>query len=229
MTHPPHTQDHGGHHGHHHYLVPFALIFLFAIIEAVGGWYTGSLALLSDAGHMFSDVLALGLAWLAAVLAKKPGIARHASGVSYVELAVAIINALTMLVVIVFIIIEAWTRFIAPHPVEGLGLTIIASLGLLVNLIVAKQLHHQSLQHGESLNNRAAFLHVMGDLLGSIAAVLAGLVIYFSGWTPIDPILSLFISVLLLLFTFNLMRDIARTWLSKKPGETGWAHHGHDH
>jgi cobalt-zinc-cadmium efflux system protein len=69
----------------------------------------------------------------------------------------------------------------------------------------------------------------MGDLLGSIAAVLAGLVIYFSGWTPIDPILSLFISVLLLLFTFNLMRDIARTWLSKKPGETGWAHHGHDH
>jgi cobalt-zinc-cadmium efflux system protein len=228
MTHP-HTHHHSSQHGHHHYLVPFTLIFLFAIMEAVGGWYTGSLALLSDAGHMFSDVLALGLAWLAAVLAKKPGIARHASGVSYVELAVAVINALTMLVVIVFVIVEAWARFIAPHPVEGLGLTIIASLGLLVNLIVAKQLHHQSLQHGESLNNRAAFLHVMGDLLGSIAAVLAGLVIYFSGWTPIDPILSLFISVLLLLFTFNLMRDIARTWLSKKPGETGWAHHEHDH
>lgn len=229
MTHPPHTHDHGGHHGHHHYLVPFALIFLFAIIEAVGGWYTGSLALLSDAGHMFSDVLALGLAWLAAVLAKKPGIARHASGVSYVELAVAVINALTMLGVIVFVIVEAWARFIAPHPVEGLGLTIIASLGLLVNLIVAKQLHQQSLHHGASLNNRAAFLHVLGDLLGSIAAVLAGLVIYFTGWTPIDPILSLFISLLLLLFTFNLMRDIARTWLSKKPGEAGWAHHCHDH
>lgn len=229
MTHPPHTHHHGGHHGHHHYLVPFALIFLFAIIEAVGGWYTGSLALLSDAGHMFSDVLALGLAWLAAVLAKKPGIARHASGVSYVELAVAVINVLTMLVVIVFVIVEAWTRFIAPHPVEGLGLTIIASLGLLVNLIVAKQLHQQSVHHGASLNNRAAFLHVLGDLLGSIAAVLAGLVIYFTGWTPIDPILSLFISLLLLLFTFNLMRDIARTWLSKKPGEAGWAHHGHDH
>lgn len=229
MTHPPHTHDHRGHHGHHHYLVPFALIFLFAIIEAVGGWYTGSLALLSDAGHMFSDVLALGLAWLAAVLAKKPGIARHASGVSYVELAVAVINALTMLGVVVFVIVEAWARFIAPHPVEGLGLTIIASLGLLVNLIVAKQLHQQSLRHGSSLNNRAAFLHVLGDLLGSIAAVLAGLVIYFTGWTPIDPILSLFISLLLLLFTFNLMRDIARTWLSKKPGEAGWAHHGHDH
>jgi cobalt-zinc-cadmium efflux system protein len=178
---------------------------------------------------MFSDVLALGLAWLAAVLAKKPGIARHASGVSYVELAVAVINALTMLGVIVFVIVEAWARFIAPHPVEGLGLTIIASLGLLVNLIVAKQLHQQSLHHGASLNNRAAFLHVLGDLLGSIAAVLAGLVIYFTGWTPIDPILSLFISLLLLLFTFNLMRDIARTWLSKKPGEAGWAHHGHDH
>jgi cobalt-zinc-cadmium efflux system protein len=234
MTHPPHTQDHGGHHGghhgHHHYLVPFALIFLFAIIEAVGGWYTGSLALLSDAGHMFSDVAALGLAWLAAILASKPKVARHASGVSYAELAVAIINALTMLVVISWVIIEAIARFKQPQAVEGLGLTLIASLGLIVNLIVAKQLHHQSLQHGKSLNNRAAFLHVMGDLLGSIAAVVAGLVVYFTGWTPIDPILSLFISVLLLLFTFNLLRDLARTLFGgHAPQAWGRAEHEHHH
>jgi cobalt-zinc-cadmium efflux system protein len=80
-----------------------------------------------------------------------------------------------------------------------------------VNLIVAKQLHHQTLHHGESLNNKAAFLHVMGDLLGSVTAVAAGLVIYLTGWMPIDPILSLFISVLLLVFTLNLMGDIGKT------------------
>jgi cobalt-zinc-cadmium efflux system protein len=103
-------------------------------------------------------------------------------------------------------------------------------LGLIVNLIVAKQLHHQSLQHGKSLNNRAAFLHVMGDLLGSIAAVVAGLVVYFTGWTPIDPILSLFISVLLLLFTFNLLRDLARTLFGgHAPKAWGHAEHEHDH
>jgi len=236
MTQPSHQQaphHHAPHHRHQqhhqHYFIPFSLIFLFAVVETVGGWYTGSLALLSDAAHMFSDVLALGLAWLAAVLAKKPGVARHASGLSYVELAVAMLNALTMLLVIVFVIVEAWSRFIAPHPVEGLGLTIIASLGLLVNLIVAKQLHQQSVHHGASLNHRAALLHVLGDLLGSIAAVLAGLVIYFTAWTPIDPILSLFISVLLLLFTFNLMRDIARALLNKQPSDTGLVNHVHDH
>ncbi|PKO53117.1 MAG: cation transporter, partial [Betaproteobacteria bacterium HGW-Betaproteobacteria-20] len=96
-------------------------------------------------------------------------------------------------------------------PVQGLGLMIIATLGLIVNLIVAKQLHHQALHHGESLNNRAAFLHVIGDLLGSLAAVAAGVIIYITGWMPIDPILSLLISLLLLVFTLNLVRDIWKT------------------
>ncbi|MFM2440809.1 MAG: hypothetical protein RLZZ349_536, partial [Pseudomonadota bacterium] len=192
-----HDEDHDDH-DHDHYLVPFLLIFTFAIVEAIGSWYTGSLALLSDAGHMFTDVAALGLAWLAAILAKKPHLARHKSGVSYAELAVSIINALTMLAVIVYVVLEAIHRFKNPQRVQGLGLIIIATLGLIVNLIVAKQLHHQTLHHGESLNNKAAFLHVMGDLLGSVTAVAAGLVIYLTGWMPIDPILSLFISVLLL-------------------------------
>lgn len=207
--HPDHTQD--DHDDHDHYLIPFLLIFIFAIVEAVGGWWTGSLALLSDAGHMFSDVAALGLAWMASVIAKKPNVARHKSGVSYVELAVSIINALTMLAVITFVVIEAIARFKQSHQVQGLALTIIATLGLIVNLIVAKQLHHQALHHGKSLNNRAAFLHVIGDLLGSVAAVAAGVVIYFTGWMLIDPILSLLISVLLLVFTLNLIRDIWHT------------------
>lgn len=210
----PHCH-HDDHDDHDHYLIPFALIFSFAIVEAVGSWYTGSLALLSDAGHMFSDVLALGLAWMAGIMAKKPHVKRHKSGVSYVELAVSIINALTLLLVIFYVIVEAIERFKTPHHVQGLGLTIIATLGLIVNIIVAKQLHHQATHHAETLNNRAAFLHVLGDLLGSIAAVLAGVVIYFTGWMPIDPILSLLISALLLIFTVNLVRDICRTMRGK--------------
>ncbi len=208
-THDDHDDDHD------HYLIPFSLIFIFAIVEAVGSWYTGSLALLSDAGHMFSDVAALGLAWLAGRMAKRPNIARHASGVSYAELSVSIINALTMFIVIAYVVIEAINRFKHPHHVQGLGLMIIAVIGLVVNLIVAKQLHHQAEHHGESLNNRAAFLHVIGDLLGSIAAVAAGVVIYFTGWVLIDPILSLLISILLFVFTMNLVRDIVTTLRSR--------------
>lgn len=210
------TVAHDDHDDHHHYLIPFLLILVFAIVEALGSWYTGSLALLSDAGHMFSDVAALALAWLAGVVAKKPGVARHISGVSYAELAVSIINAATMLVVIVFVVFEAISRIKQPHQVQGFGLMIIALLGLVVNLVVAKQLHHQALHHGESLNNHAAFLHVIGDLLGSVAAVAAGVVIYFTGWMPIDPILSLFISLLLLVFTLNLVRDIWHTLQGKQ-------------
>jgi cobalt-zinc-cadmium efflux system protein len=219
---------HDDHDDHDHYLIPFLLIFTFAIVEAFGSWYTGSLALLSDAGHMFSDVAALGLAWMAGVMAKKPNIARHKSGVTYVELGVSIFNAISLLVVIIFVVVEAIARFNEPHHVQGLGLTIIATLGLIVNIVVAKQLHHQAAHHAETLNNRAAFLHVMGDLLGSVAAVAAGVVIYFTGWMPIDPILSLLISVLLFVFTLNLIRDIWQT-LHLKPGQTAPGLGQHDH
>ena len=220
-----HLHEHDDHDDHDHYFIPFILIFCFAIVEAVGSWYTGSLALLSDAGHMFSDVLALGLAWMAGVMAKKPHVKRHKSGVSYVELGVSIFNALTLLAVIVFVVVEALARFKQPHHVQGLSLTIIATLGLVVNIIVAKQLHHQANHHAETLNNRAAFLHVMGDLLGSLAAVAAGLVIYFTGWMPIDPILSILISMLLLIFTINLMRDIFKTL----QGTASLGEHDHAH
>lgn len=220
--------NHDDHDDHDHYLIPFLLIFTFAIVEAVGSWYTGSLALLSDAGHMFSDVAALGLAWMAGILSKKPNVARHKSGVTYVELGVSIFNAISLLAVIAFVVVEAIARFKTPHHVQGLGLTIIATLGLLVNVIVAKQLHHQAVYHAETLNNRAAFLHVIGDLLGSVAAVAAGVVIYFTGWMPIDPILSLLISILLFVFTLNLIRDIWKTF-HLKPGQALPRLGQHDH
>jgi len=213
---------------HDHYMIPFLLIFTFAIVEAVGSWYTGSLALLSDAGHMFTDVTALGLAWMASAMARRKHVARHKSGVSYVEISVSVVNAVTMLLVIAYVVYEAIHRFQNPHEVRGLGLMVIATLGLIVNLIVAKQLHHQAEHHGESLNNRAAFLHVVGDLLGSLAAVAAGVVIYFTGWMMIDPILSLLISILLLVFTLNLIRDIVKTLRTDSPlPQASGCPHGH--
>ncbi|HYN53727.1 MAG TPA: cation diffusion facilitator family transporter, partial [Methylotenera sp.] len=102
-------------------------------------------------------------------------------------------------------------RYKQPQHVQGLEVMVIAVFGLVVNLIVAKLLHHQPHHHEDTLNKRAAFLHVMGDLLGSVAAIVAGLVIYLTGWMQIDPILSLLISILLLVFTFNLIRDIWQT------------------
>ncbi len=227
-SHTPLGNSQHQHDDHDHYMIPFLLIFIFAVVEAVGSWYTGSLALLSDAGHMFTDVTALGLAWMASALSRKQYVARHKSGVSYVEIGVSAINALTMLLVIVYVVYEAIHRFQNPHEVRGLGLMVIATLGLIVNLIVAKQLHHQAEHHGESLNNRAAFLHVVGDLLGSLAAVAAGVVIYFTGWMMIDPILSLLISVLLLVFTLNLIRDIVKTLRSEnKLPQVNGCPHGH--
>ena len=204
-------QPQESHHHQLHYFLPFSLILVFAIVEVVGGLWTESLALLSDAAHMFSDVGALALAWLASVVAYRASAARHRSGVSFAELTVSIMNVITMLLVIVLVTIEAISRFKQPPQVQGFGLIVISTLGLVVNVVVAKLLHQHTLHEGASLNSRAAFLHVLGDLLGSLAAVLAGLVIYFTGWMLIDPILSMFISILLLLFTLNLMRDIWQT------------------
>jgi cobalt-zinc-cadmium efflux system protein len=221
--------DPENHHEHHHYLIPFLLIFVFAIVETAGGFWTGSLALLSDAAHMFSDVAALGLAWMAGIISKKPNAKRHSCGVSYAELIVSIINVIAMLAISIFVVIEAIIRFKNPHPVHGGGVVLLASIGFIVNLIVAKQLHHQAEHHGESLNNRAAFLHVLGDLAGSAAAIIAGVVIYLTGWVPIDPILSIVISLLILVPTVKLIHDIWGTMHHRKGLNFGHRHDDEEH
>jgi cobalt-zinc-cadmium efflux system protein len=212
---------------HTHYVWPFFLIFSYAIVEVIGGVWTGSLALLSDAGHMFSDVAALGLAWFGAVLASKPNAKKHASNVTYAEITVSIINALTMLIVIMWILFEAVARLKAPQVVKGMEVMVIAFIGLIVNLIVAKKLHQSAHDHGSDLNNRAALLHVLGDLLGSVTAIAAGLVIYFTGWMQIDAILSIVISLLLTGLTLNLIKDIWRTLRLKEPAIGHDGHHHH--
>jgi cobalt-zinc-cadmium efflux system protein len=159
----PHHHTHRHSHNDHVLLWPLILVLGFAIVEAVGGWYTGSLALLGDAGHMFSDAAALGLAWLGAWVAARPASHKHSYGLLRAEIIVALVNGLLMLLVVAWIVYEAIERLQAPEPVRGLEVMVIAGLGLVVNIIVAMRLH----QHQHNLNHRAALLHVLGDLLGS--------------------------------------------------------------
>ncbi|WP_137718649.1 cation diffusion facilitator family transporter [Methylobacillus flagellatus] len=214
-----HDVDHHRHHRDHKaggdrmLLWALLLIASFAIVEALGGWFTGSLALLGDAGHMISDAAALGLAWLGSWIARKPASQRHSYGLVRAEVMVALINGLLMLAVVIAIVVEALHRLEHPQAVQGIEVMLIAALGLIVNIVVARQLH----QHQDSLNHRAALLHVLGDLLGSIAALAAGAVIYFTGWLAIDPILSLFICALILISTLRLLREVLHVLMEGVP------------
>lgn len=215
-----HDHDHGN-----PFLIPFVLVLIFAIIEFVGGVLTHSLALLGDSWHMLTDTTALGLAMYAAYRTSKA----HANNrQSRSELVASIINAVIMLVVIVWIIVEAIERLKNPQPVMGGYVMLVAFAGLIVNIVVALRLNHMAHHHGgeKSLNQRAALLHVMGDLLGSLAALAAGAVIYFTSWLAIDPILSILISLLLLVVTLNLIKDI---WYTIKGRAKDRSHHGHHH
>lgn len=202
----PSNDHHHEHESDNPFFIPFFLILIFAVIEFAGGILTNSLALLGDAWHMFSDVFALGLAWFASHYAGRSK--KHKNGQSYIEITASIINAVLMLVVVIYIVLEAIDRFKNPHVVTGGYVMLIAFLGLIVNIIVAKLLHEDDHDHLHNHNKRAAFLHVMSDLLGSFAALVAGAVIYFTGWLPIDSILSIFISFLILAVTLKLIRDI---------------------
>lgn len=175
----------------------------FAVVEAIAGFWSNSLALLSDAGHMATDTAALTLALVAQLLAKRPPSAKHSFGFGRAEALAAFVNGLAMLVVVGWIAVEAAQRLSNPIPVQGEAVFIVAAIGLAVNLLVAWLLSHDK----ENVNTRAALVHVLGDLLGSIAALIAGAVIYYTGWLPIDPLLSIFVSVLILRSTISVLRE----------------------
>jgi cobalt-zinc-cadmium efflux system protein len=166
-----------------------ALTIGFAALEAAGGWWTGSLALLSDAGHMLTDGAALGLGALAAWVARRPPSAHHSYGLGRVEVFAALINALAMLVIVALLGYEAFLRLQAPAPVKGGAAALIALAGLVLNLVILRRLA----PHGHDMNARAARLHVIGDALGSLAALVSGVVIALGGWPGIDPVASLLI------------------------------------
>jgi cobalt-zinc-cadmium efflux system protein len=198
-------------HAHHHrpeaagrgLWLATALTLAYAGVEASVGWWAGSLALVADAGHMVNDAAALTLAAVAAWLSRQPASARHSYGFGRAEFLAALINSLGLLVLVAWIAVSAVQRLHDPQPVAGEAVSLAAAIGLVLNIGVA-----WLLSRGErNLNTRAALLHVLGDLLGSVAALLAGVVIAFTGWTPIDPLLSLGISALIVVSSLRLLRE----------------------
>ena len=193
--------------------VALALTAGFALVEAVGGWLSGSLALISDAGHMATDAAAFVLALIAQGVARRPPSQQASYGYARAEVLAAFINALAMLALVVWIAVEAVERLLAPAPVAGPVVMAVAAAGMAVNVVVAWMLSRVS----GSINARGALLHVFGDLLGSVAALIAGAVIYTSGWTPIDPILSVVVALLILRSTWELLKQSAAVLLERVP------------
>lgn len=222
-----HQRRHDDHDHGNPFFIPFILILIFSFVEFYTGVQAKSLALLGDAWHMFSDVFSLGLAMVAAHGASKTH--RHDGEHTKFELVASIINAALMLLVVAWIIFEAIERFNNPQPVAGASVMLVAFIGLVINLVVALRLHHLAHHHGgdRNLNQRAALIHVIGDLLGSIAALISGVVIYLTSWFPIDPILSVVISLLLLTVTVSLIKDIWATCQGQASSKG--AHHRHHH
>ncbi|MDX9739976.1 MAG: cation diffusion facilitator family transporter [Gammaproteobacteria bacterium] len=211
--HHEHGHDHVSHASEHALLWGLILTLGFAAVEATGGWISGSLALLSDAAHMLSDATALGLAALAARFARLPPSPRHSYGLVRAEVLSALFNGVFMLLVIAGIVWHAVARLRDPTPVDG-GLVIaIAAAGMLVNVLIIWVLHRGE----QNLNVRGAMIHVIGDLLGSVAALIAGLVIHFTGWMPIDPLLSFLICALILFSCLRLLRDVVHVIMEGVP------------
>ncbi len=206
--------SHGANAPHKILMIAIAVTFLFAIIEALGGWWANSLALLGDAGHMASDALALGIAAFAAWVAQKPPSSKHSYGLGRAEILAAWVSSLMLLIVSIVVIAEAIERIHSPEHVKGGTVVIIAFLGLIVNGFVAWMLARGD----RTLNMRAALLHVMGDFLGSIAALIAGAVIYKTGWFPIDPILSILIGLLILFSSLRILRESLLILMEGVPG-----------
>lgn len=225
-----HAHVHGHAHGHAHahepdrpaFVAALAITFAYAFVELGGGIWSGSLALASDAGHMFSDSLALGLAAGAAWLARRPPGVRHSYGLARAEVIGATVNGLLMLGIIVVLVVEAVERLLQPRAVAAIPVMAIAAVGLAVNAGVAFIL---SRGH-RTLNVRGALVHVMGDLLSSVAALIAGAVIYATGWYLIDPILSLAIAALILLTTLKLLRDALHVLMEGVPAAVDFAEIG---
>ncbi|MGX9932890.1 cation diffusion facilitator family transporter [Virgibacillus salarius] len=195
----------GHDHGHDHthgankktLMISFIIITSYMIIEAIGGFITNSLALLSDAGHMLSDAISLGIALLAFTLGEKAANYSKTFGYKRFEILAAVLNGVTLVIIAIFIFYEAIQRFQNPPEVASTGMLIIASIGLLVNILVAWIMMRGG-DVEENLNMRGAYLHVISDMLGSIGAIIAALLIMFFGWGWADPLASVIVAVLVL-------------------------------
>ncbi len=200
-------------HGARPLAIAVALTLGYAVVELIGGLWSGSLALLADAGHMATDSAALLFALAANIIARRPVSDRFSFGLARVEVVAAFVNALAMIAVVAWIFFEAIQRLYSPVPVKGLGVFAIAGVGLLINIGVAWTLSRDR----ENINTRAALIHVMGDLLGSVAAIVAGLVIFFGGPLMADPLLSMFVAALILRSALGVLRETTHVLLDSVP------------
>src|SRR5690606_37375556 len=229
----PHVHEHGhGHeHGHAHdhshdhshdlrelgrrrLSIVLAITAAFMVVELIGGILANSLALIADAAHMLSDVASLALAIFALWFSRRPATPRKSFGYLRIEILAALINGATLIALSLLIYWQAWTRLRAPQEVEGGLMLAVAAGGLIVNIIGALLLHGAS---GHSLNVRGAYLHVLGDLLGSVGAIAAAFVILFTGWMPADPIISAVVATLILYSSFRLVRESVDVLLEATP------------
>lgn len=217
------SHSHGHSHGHNRdqtssnmrrVIIALVLTGIFMVVEVIGGILSGSLALLADAGHMLSDTIALGLAAVAFSVSKRPGDKKLTYGYQRFQILAAFVNGLSLLAIVGWILFEAVQRFITPSDVMGETMLIVASAGLVVNIIAFAILHSGD---KENLNIRGAALHVAGDLLGSVAAIIAAVVIIYSGWMAIDPILSIAVAMLILKSAWSLVRRSAHVLLEGAP------------
>lgn len=225
---PNRDAGHGhDHHGHGHAYAPevgagnkgrilLAAILTggFMLAEVVGGLLTGSLALIADAGHMLTDSVALALAYIAYRMGERRGTSRMTYGFDRLKILVAYTNGLTVLGIALWIVLEAMHRVAVPSPILGGPMLVIASVGLLLNVVVFFVLNGGD---RESLNLRGAILHVVGDLLGSVAAITAALIILATGWLPADPLLSVLVAALLVMSAWRLMRESGLILLEAAP------------
>lgn len=188
----------------------------YCVVELVGGFLTNSLALLSDAGHMFADVAALGVSLFALRLAQLPPTASKTFGYHRVEILAAFVNGLALWLIVGLIFREAYQRFHNPPAVHSTALIVIAAVGLAVNLVSLLVLRGSQ---AVSLNVRAAFVHVIGDALGSVGALAAGIVIQTTGWTLADPLVSVGIGLLILYSSWDIVRESVDILMQGTPRE----------
>lgn len=189
------------------------LVTVIMVVEWVGGWLTGSLALRADAGHMLTDSVALMLALLAISFASRPADLKRTFGFYRMEILAALANGVTLVVLAVWIVIEAIDRFRSPSPIDAVPMMAIAAVGLVANLVGLFVLH----QEGGSLNLRGAFLHVLGDTLSSVGVIVAALIVLLTGWTAIDPILSIVIALVIVWSGVRLVREAVDVLLEAVP------------
>ncbi|SFF94403.1 cation diffusion facilitator family transporter [Sporolactobacillus nakayamae] len=218
-----HELTHGHTHTHHStnqkaLFISFIIITGFMIVEAIGGYLSNSLALLSDAGHMLSDAISLGLSFAAIVIGSKVSAnGRKTFGYKRFEILAALFNGVLLLIISVWIIVEAISRMAHPATVASGEMMVIAVIGLIVNIVVARILMQG--EKDENLNVRSAFLHVIGDLLGSVGAIVASALIMFFGWGIADPIASMIVSLLILKSGWGVTRDSVNVLMEAKPDD----------